>query len=149
MSSTLLRLGLWVILLVVVLYVLQQTYEEAPFVDFFAPAMLQKALALGGILVAAGIVMRILERGAKVVVKNRCVVCKTPIEHGAIYCREHLRRMLNREDDRTHRTRVVKRNRSGREQRRRQSDQEHVHDHAARNPQQIEASSAARRSTAG
>ncbi|HEV7573511.1 MAG TPA: hypothetical protein VGQ21_18600 [Thermoanaerobaculia bacterium] len=109
MSTTLLRLGLWVILLVVVMYVLQQTYEEAPFVDFFAPVMLQKALALGGILIAAGIVMRILERGAKtVVVKNRCLVCKTPIEHGAIYCREHLRRMLNREDDRTHRTRVRK-----------------------------------------
>jgi len=107
MSSTLLRLGLWVILLVVILYVLQQTYEDAPFVDFFAPALLQKALALGGILVGAGIVMRILERGAKsVVVRNRCVVCRTPIEHGAIYCREHLRRVLNREDDRTHRTRV-------------------------------------------
>ena len=109
MSSTLLRLGLWVILLVVVLYVLQQTYEDAPFVDFFAPAMLQKALALGGILIAAGVVMRLLERGAKVVVvRNRCLVCKTPIEHGAIYCREHLRRMLNREEDRTHRTRVRK-----------------------------------------
>jgi predicted nucleic acid-binding Zn ribbon protein len=109
MSSTLLRLGLWVILLVVVLYVLQQTYEEAPFVDFFAPAMLQKALALGGILIAAGVVMRILERGAKaIVVKSRCVVCKTPIEQGSLYCRAHLHRMLNREDDRTHRTRVVK-----------------------------------------
>ena len=53
MSSTLLRLGLWVVLLVVVLYVLQQTYEDAPFVDFFAPAMLQKALVLGGLLVTA------------------------------------------------------------------------------------------------
>jgi hypothetical protein len=106
MSSTLLRLGLWVILLVVVLYVLQQTYEEAPFVDFFAPAMLQKALALGGLLLAAGVVMRLLESGAKAVVKNRCVTCKTPIEHGAIYCRQHLRRILNREDDRTHRMRV-------------------------------------------
>ncbi len=108
MSSTLLRLGLWIVLLVVILYVLQQTYEDAPFVDFFAPVMLQRALALGGILVAAGVVMRIFERGAKAVVKNRCVVCKTPIEHGAIYCREHLRSMLSREDDRTHRTRIRK-----------------------------------------
>src|SRR5258706_1600517 len=108
MSSTLLRLGLWIVLLVVILYVLQQTYEDAPFVDFFAPVMLQRALALGGILVAAGVVMRIFERGAKAVIKNRCVVCKTPIEHGAIYCREHLRSMLSREDDRTHRTRIRK-----------------------------------------
>src|SRR3954462_7140918 len=102
MSSTLLRLGLWIVLLVIALYVLQQTYEDAPFADFFAPAMLQKALVLGGLLVAAGIVVRLLERGAKVVTKNRCVVCKAPIEHGAIYCREHLRRVLSREDDRTH-----------------------------------------------
>ena len=108
MSSTLLRLGLWIVLLVVILYVLQQTYEEAPFVDFFAPVMLQRALFLGGILVAAGVVMRILERGAKAVIKNRCVVCKTPIEHGAIYCREHLRGVLRDEEDRTHRTRIRK-----------------------------------------
>ena len=108
MSSTLLRLGLWIVLLVVALYVLQQTFEEAPFVDFFAPAMLQKALALGGILIAAGVVMRLLERGAKIVVKNCCVVCKKPIDHGAIYCREHLRGILSREDDRTHQTRIRK-----------------------------------------
>ncbi|HXH38746.1 MAG TPA: hypothetical protein VNN08_08980, partial [Thermoanaerobaculia bacterium] len=106
MSSTILRLGLWIILLVVVMYVLQQTYEDAPFVDFFAPAMLQKALVLGGLLVIAGVVLRVLERGAKVVTKNRCVVCKVPIEHGAIYCREHLRRVLSREDEKTHMTRV-------------------------------------------
>jgi len=108
MSSTVLRLGLWIILLVVAMYVLQQTYEDAPFVDFFAPVMLQKALALGGLLVAAGIVLRLLERGAKVVTKNRCVVCRTPIEHGAIYCRRHLRRILSHEDDKTHMTRVRK-----------------------------------------
>jgi hypothetical protein len=106
MSSTLLRLGLWIILLVVALYVMQQTFEDAPFVDFFAPAMLEKALVLGGFLVAAGVVTRLLERGAKVVVRNRCVVCKKAIEHGAIYCREHLRGVLSREDDRTHRARV-------------------------------------------
>ena len=109
MSSTVLRLGLWIVLLVVVMYVLQQTFEEAPFVDFLAPAMLQKALALGGILIVAGIVLRLLERGAKVIEKKtRCVVCKTPIEHGAIYCRRHLRRVLSIEDDRTHATRVRK-----------------------------------------
>ena len=108
MSSTVLRLGLWIILLVVAMYVLQQTFEDAPFVDFFAPAMLEKALVLGGLLVAAGIVLRLLERGAKVVTKNRCVVCKTPIEHGAIYCRRHLRRILSREDDITHMARVRK-----------------------------------------
>ncbi len=108
MSSTILRLGLWIILLVVAMYVLQQTFEDAPFVDLFAPAMLQKALVLGVLLVIGGFILRLLEGGAKVVMKNRCVVCKTPIEHGAIYCREHLRRVLSREDDKTHRTRIRK-----------------------------------------
>ncbi len=108
MSSTVLRLGLWIILLVVAMYVMQQTFEDAPFVDFFAPAMLEKALVLGGLLLVAGIVLRLLERGAKSVVKNRCVVCKTPIEPGAIYCRQHLRRVLHHEDEKTHMTRVRK-----------------------------------------
>ncbi|HXA18985.1 MAG TPA: hypothetical protein VN380_18480 [Thermoanaerobaculia bacterium] len=108
MSSTVLRLGLWIILLVVALYVMQQTFEDAPFVDFFAPAMLEKALVLGGLLVAAGIVLRLLESGAKAVIKNRCAVCKTPIEHGAIYCRKHLRRVLSRDDEITHMTRIPK-----------------------------------------
>ncbi len=105
MSSTVLRLGLWIILLVVAMYVLQQTFEDAPFVDFFAPAMLEKALVLGGLLVVAGIVLRLLEGGAKVIIKNRCVVCRTPVEKGAIYCREHLRRVLSRDHDETHLTR--------------------------------------------
>jgi hypothetical protein len=108
MSSTLLRLGLWIILLVVILYVLQQTYEEAPFVDYFAPAMLEKALILGGFLVIAGIVARLMEKGTKAVSKGRCITCKAPVEKGAIYCRQHLRSLLSREDDRTHMTRVRK-----------------------------------------
>lgn len=102
MSSTLLRLGLWVILIIVALYVLQQTYEGLPLAEFFAISMLQKGLVVGGLLIAAGFVMRVLETGAKAVKKNRCVVCKTPIPEGAIYCREHLRSVLHREEDRAH-----------------------------------------------
>ena len=56
-------------------------------------------------LVVAGLVMRVVERGGKRVShKNRCTICKTPVPEGAIYCREHLRRMLQREDERTHMT---------------------------------------------
>lgn len=106
MSSTLLRLGLWIVFLVIALYVLQQTYEGLPIAEYFAPPMLEKALLVGGLLVIAGFVMRILEKGAKAVVKNRCVVCKTPIPSGAIYCRQHLRSVLHREEDRAHMTRT-------------------------------------------
>jgi hypothetical protein len=106
MSSTLLRVGLWVVLIVVVLYVLQQTFEEGPVAEYVPLSMLQKTLVLGILAIVAGITLRVLEKGAKVVHKNRCVVCKTAVPQGAIYCRAHLRGMLEREDDRTHTTRT-------------------------------------------
>ena len=106
MSSTLLRLGLWIILAVVALYVLHETYAGTPLEAYFSTGMLQKALALGGLMVVAGIVTQLVEKGAsKVVVKNRCKICKTQVPQGAIYCRQHLRNVLAREDERTHMTR--------------------------------------------
>ncbi|HUJ14400.1 MAG TPA: hypothetical protein VL284_11480 [Thermoanaerobaculia bacterium] len=104
MSSTLLRLGLWIVLAVVALYVLHETYAGTQLEAYFSTPMLQKALVVGVFLVGAGLVMRVLEKGAKKISKNRCTVCKTPIPPGAIYCRAHLRNVLAREDDRAHRT---------------------------------------------
>lgn len=106
MSSTLLRLGLWIILAVVALYVLHETYAETHLAAYFSTPLLQKALVIGILLVVAGIVMRLLEKGASRVTRNRCAICKTPIPSGAIYCRAHLRNVLAREDERTHMTRT-------------------------------------------
>src|SRR5207302_4742249 len=95
MSSTLLRLGLWIILAVVALYVLHETYAGTHLEAYFSTGMLQKALIVGGLMVVAGIVARLAEKGAsKVVVKNRCKICRTAIPAGAIYCRQHLRSVL-------------------------------------------------------
>ena len=105
MSTTLLRLGLWIILIAVVLYVLHETYAGLPLGEYFPLSLLQNALIVGGLLIGAGVVMRVLEKGAKVVTKNRCTICKTPVTPGAIYCRQHLRNVLHREDERLHRTR--------------------------------------------
>ena|SRR5262245_53383586 len=102
MSSTLLRVGLWIVLVVIVLYVLQQSFEEGPFAEYVTTPMLQKALALGILAILAGVVFRVLERGAKVVAKNRCKVCRAPVPAGAIYCRAHLRSVLRHEEDREH-----------------------------------------------
>lgn len=107
MSTTLLRLGLWTVILVLVLYVLATTYPDQPWAELIPMLMLQQALTVGGILVAAGVVMRILGKGAnKVVAKNRCRVCRKPIAVGALYCREHLRSIIADEDERTHVTRI-------------------------------------------
>lgn len=105
MSSTLLRLGLWVLVLVLGLYVLAESSEESPIRDFVPMEMLQKALGIGALLIVAGIILRMFEKTASKVLKNRCSVCRTPIPTGAIYCRAHLRNVLHEEEDKLHRTR--------------------------------------------
>ena len=106
MSTTLLRLGLWILILVLVLYVIDASYADQPIADIIQTSLLQHATVLAGALIIAGIIVRILGKGAKVVTKNRCQVCRTPIAPGAIYCRAHLRSILSDEDAKTHQTRL-------------------------------------------
>lgn len=107
MSTTLLRLGLWTVILVLVLYVLVTTYPDATWTEMVPMKMLQQALTLAVIVVGVGIVMRVLGKGARaVIVKNRCRVCRRSIPSGALYCREHLRSILADEDEKTHVTRI-------------------------------------------
>ena len=107
MSTTLLRLGLWTVILVLVLYVLVTTYPDATWTELIPMPMLQQAITLGVLLVAVGVGMRLLGKGVQVVtVKNRCRVCRRSIPVGALYCREHLRSILADEDEKTHVTRL-------------------------------------------
>jgi len=107
MSSTLLRLGLWTVILVLALYVLVTTYPDATWSELIPMRMLQQALVVGVVVVISGTVMRLLGKGAQAVtVKNRCRVCRRSINVGAIYCREHLRSILAEEDEKTHVTRI-------------------------------------------
>lgn len=87
------------------LYVIHESYPDSPIGEFIPAIILQQSLVVGVLVFAAGFVLRILDKGAKVVAKNRCSVCRTPVPHGAIYCREHLRTILHDEVDRTHATR--------------------------------------------
>jgi hypothetical protein len=109
MSSTLLRLGLWIVLLVAALYVVNETFENSPIADFIPANVLQYALALGVLLVVAGLVARVVAKAGKKVNRPKCAVCKKPVAQGAIYCREHLRRVLYEEDEKFHNT-VERRN---------------------------------------
>jgi hypothetical protein len=106
MSTTLLRLGLWTLILVLAVYVLATTYSEEAWAEMIPMEMLQQALVVAGAVIVLGVVLRVFDKGAKVVVKNRCRVCRTPIVQGAIYCRAHLRSILSEEDEKTHQTRV-------------------------------------------
>jgi predicted nucleic acid-binding Zn ribbon protein len=104
MANTILRLGLWTLVLILVLYVLATTYSDEPWATLIPVSMLAQALFVAAALIVLGIVLRILGKGAQAVVKNRCKVCRTAIPPGAIYCRAHLRNILYEEDDRTHST---------------------------------------------
>lgn len=109
MSSTLLRLGLWTFILVLVLYVLASSYPMEPWAELIPMPMLVQAMGVSIIAVAAGLVLRLFDKGARAIVKNRCRVCRTAIPPGAIYCRAHLRNILYEEDDKTHATKVRRR----------------------------------------
>lgn len=106
MSSTLLRLGLWTLILVLGLYVIHETYHEQQWAEMIPMRMLQQALVVSIILVVVGVILRLFDKGAKVVSRNRCKTCRKPIPSGAMFCREHLRGILSDEDDRTHATRI-------------------------------------------
>lgn len=108
MSSLLLRFGLYTLIAVLALYVIAATSPDSAVGNFVESdeLLIHKTVALSVVLIIAGAVVRVLERGAKSVSKNRCRVCRTAIPAGAIYCREHLRNILNEEDDRTHMTRT-------------------------------------------
>ena len=108
MATTLLRLGFWILILVLALFVLSSEAAGQEWGHLISMTMLGQALALGIILIIAGIVMKILGKGVSAVSKNRCRVCRTPVPSGAIYCRAHLRDVLYAEDDRSHGTRVRK-----------------------------------------
>ena len=106
MSSTLLRLGIWTMVLIMGLFVIQTVYADSPISDMITTTMLQQAVVVSIVLIIAGVVARMFEKGKKVVSKNRCRECSKPIPPGAIFCREHLRGVLEIEDRRTHNTRI-------------------------------------------
>lgn len=106
MYSTLLRLGLWTLILVLATYVFRESVAQPHVAEMIPTGMLTQAIAVAVLLIIAGIVTRIFGKGAEAVRKNRCSVCRKPIPSAAIYCREHLRTILAEEDEKTHMTRL-------------------------------------------
>lgn len=106
MYSTFLRLGLWTTILVLAAYVFRESLAEPHVAEMIPGGMLQQGLMLAVALIVIGVILRLVDKGASKVRKNRCRVCGTTIAPGAIYCREHLRNILSEEDEKTHMTRV-------------------------------------------
>ncbi|MFZ2491975.1 MAG: hypothetical protein WA208_10865 [Thermoanaerobaculia bacterium] len=104
MPTILFRLGLWTLILVLGLYVLRESNSDQSWAILISGEMLVQALLVSAALIVAGIVAKVLGKGATAMSKNRCTVCRKPVPPGAIYCRAHLRSILHEEDDRRHQT---------------------------------------------
>lgn len=102
MSSLLLRFGLWIVLISLALYVLLETFPNSPASEFVSGPLIPRMGLAGVLMVVSGFLLTFFEKAAKKVTRQRCVVCRKPITHGEIYCREHLRRVLEEEHDRRH-----------------------------------------------
>jgi predicted nucleic acid-binding Zn ribbon protein len=105
MSTTFLWIGLWLVAVVMGLFIAKDVASDAPFLQWVTTALLVQGGALGIVLTGAGIVLRLFERVAPKS-KRRCVVCRKPVFGQEMYCRDHLRGILEEEDERTHRTRT-------------------------------------------
>lgn len=106
MSATLLRLGLWIAILVMVAYVITESFEQSTIAEMIPIHLMTKVFGLAAVLVIAGLIAKMFEKTKERVSRNRCKVCGTPVAGGAIYCRNHLRKVLELEDRRTHNTRI-------------------------------------------
>jgi hypothetical protein len=106
MSGTLLRFGLWIVLIVLALYVLGETYTNSALQEYASGAVLQKAGIFGLVLIAAGWVASFFDKVDLKTDYSRCLQCRKLIPRGELYCRQHLRRVLDVEHDRTHNTRL-------------------------------------------
>ncbi|HVT05489.1 MAG TPA: hypothetical protein VHL58_19185 [Thermoanaerobaculia bacterium] len=103
MSVTLLRAGLWIVLISFALYVVHETYPDTAIGAFTSGDMLMKAGVVGVLAGVSGFILGFFKkRDPKPAARGRCSVCGRPVKKGDIYCREHLRRIIEDEHDRTH-----------------------------------------------
>lgn len=106
MSSTLLRLGLWIAILVLAAYVISESFEGSTIAEMIPMHLMTKVFGLAAALLIAGVIVKMFEKTKEKVSRSRCRICGTPVSSGAIYCRNHLRKVLEIEDRKTHNTRI-------------------------------------------
>ena len=94
MYITLFRTGIWVIIATLAAYVIRETYLGEMLV-FLNEQLLQRALMLGAGAIGLGVLAWI---GSKIFPKKKghCKICRQSIPPGAIYCRIHLRDVLEK-----------------------------------------------------
>lgn len=106
MSQTLLRFGLWMVLLALVGYVLRETLSDPGITELLNDTILQRVGGFGLLLIAGAGVASVLEKAAGKVGGSRCVKCRQKTFAGEIYCRTHLREVLDVQDNISRRSRL-------------------------------------------
>ncbi len=91
-------------ILTIIAFIFDSHFDETPLGQLITPTLLQHMLIFSGALIVIGVILAIVDKTTHKVVsgKNRCRVCGVGVPHGAIYCRQHLRSVLEAEDRRTH-----------------------------------------------
>lgn len=102
MSATLMRLGLYTLVVVLGLFIVREAYPNSPVAELASYSLLYQCASLSIVVLVAGLVLRMFDKTKSAVVKRRCSVCRAPVPQGAIYCRAHLREVLTREEDLRH-----------------------------------------------
>ncbi|MFN2239479.1 MAG: hypothetical protein ABR524_08800 [Thermoanaerobaculia bacterium] len=102
MSAILTRFGLYTILVVLAVFVLRENVDGIPYTELLTDTLLVQIALAGVIMVVAGIILGPFERLQTKASRKRCVVCRAPVIVGKMYCRTHLREILENEDARRH-----------------------------------------------
>lgn len=101
MSSALVRVGLWLVLVFLILALLRETLlAETSDLAIASGPLIEKGLIGGVAVTALGGVMLILQRLFGAPPKGRCAECGRRVPKGDIYCRLHLRKIIYEEADR-------------------------------------------------
>lgn len=104
MATGLMRIGLWLVLIVLALALLREGLLD-PASDFsiVSGPLIEKGLVVGAGLTVAAAFLWLIQKLLGSSPKGRCAKCRRPVPKGDIYCRLHLREIIYHEDDRGHR----------------------------------------------
>ena len=102
MSAILTRFGLYTILVVLAVFVLRENVKGIPYSEFLTDSLLVQVGLAGVVLAVVGVIIGPFERLRTKTARKKCVVCRAPVIVGKLYCRTHLREIIEAEDSRRH-----------------------------------------------
>jgi hypothetical protein len=101
MSAILTRFGLYTILVVLAIFLLRENVRGIPYADILSDTLLVQIGLAGVVLAVVGVIIGPFER-LRADSRKKCVVCRGPVIVGKLYCRTHLREIIEAEDARRH-----------------------------------------------